>query len=139
MAERYEFLSPEWIDAAKRVRAGYDEPDVPPGGSMRMNVVVTETPFDAGDVKAHVDTSAGQLMVEHGHLETPDLTVTVDYVTAKALFVEQDLSAAMQAFMAGRVKVQGDITKLMTLQAGAMEHEQRAIEIATAIRDITAD
>ena len=42
--------------------------------------------------------------------------------------------------MAGKVKVQGDITKLMTLQArAARARRRRPIEIATAIRDITAD
>ena len=51
-----------------------------------------------------------------GHLEDPDLTVTVDWTTAKAIFVEQNPQAGMQAFMAGKVKVQGDMTKLMAMQ-----------------------
>ena len=138
MAEQYEFLSPEWIDAAKRIRDDLPEPEVAPPAAMKMNVVVTETPFEAGDVKAHVDTSDGELIIEHDHLETPDLTVTVDYVTAKALFVEQDLTAAMQAFMAGKVKVQGDITKLLTLQASGVEPDERTIRVANALKDITA-
>ena len=54
-----------------------------------------------------------------GELENPDLTVTVDYATAKAIFVEQNPQAGMQAFMAGKIKVQGDMTKLMAMQQSA--------------------
>ena len=35
-----------------------------------------------------------------------DLTVTVDYETAKAILVEGNAQAAMQAFMAGRIKIE---------------------------------
>nr|WP_249420064.1 SCP2 sterol-binding domain-containing protein [Rhabdothermincola salaria] len=88
-------------------------------------------------MKGHVDTSKGELLVEEGHLDTPDLTVTVEYDTAKAIFVEQDLAVAMQAFMAGKVKVQGDITKLMALQAQAITPDPNAVAIAEAVKDMT--
>ena len=138
MAEQYEFLSPEWLAAVRQLREEMPEPSSPPPVTMKMNVVVIETPFDGGDVKGHVDTSDGELLVEEGHLDTPDLTITVEYATAKAIFVEQDLAVAMQAFMAGKVKVQGDITKLMALGASTDEPDERAVAVAKAIRDITA-
>ena len=65
-----------------------------------------------------MDTSDGELKMELGALENPDLTVTVDYDTAKAIFVEQNPQAGMQAFMAGKIKVQGDMTKLMRAPVG---------------------
>ena len=72
-------------------------------------------------------------------IDAPDLTVTVEYDTAKALFVDLDVTQAMQAFMAGKVKVQGDITKLMALGAPqAAEPDEKAVAIAKAVRDITA-
>ena len=117
MAEQYPFLSNDWMDAAKRIRDEMPHPEVPSVGLMKMNLVVTASPFEGGDIKAHVDTSDGEIIVEHGHLDGPDLTVTVEYDVAKALFVDLDVTAAMQAFMAGKVKVQGDITKLMALGA----------------------
>ena len=40
--------------------------------------------------------------MDHGHLDDADVTVTTDYETAKALFVEQDAAAGMQAFMPAR-------------------------------------
>ena len=66
-----------------------------------MNLVLTESPFGDGTLDAHLDTSSGELVVDTGHLESPDLTVTVDYETAKAILVDGDAQAAMQAFMSG--------------------------------------
>lgn len=138
MAEQYEFLSPEWLSAVRRLRDEMPDPRNAPPVTMKMNVVVVETPFEAGDMKGHVDTSDGQLLVEEGHLDGPDLTVTVEYITAKAIFVEQDLTAAMQAFMSGRIKVQGDITKLMSLQAQSIDPDPDAIAIAMVVKGFTA-
>ncbi|MBU6330492.1 MAG: SCP2 sterol-binding domain-containing protein [Acidobacteria bacterium] len=138
MSETYEFLSPEWMTAAKAIRDEMPHPDVPAAGLMRMNLIVTETPF-AADVHGHIDTTDGEIIIEDGHLEGPDLTVTVDFATARAIFVNMDVSAAMQAFMGGRINVQGDITKLMTLQAPGAEPDPKALAIAEAVRGITRD
>ena len=51
-----------------------------------------------------------------GELDAPDATITTDYDTAKALFVDGDQAVAMQAFMAGKIKVQGDMMKIMAMQ-----------------------
>jgi putative sterol carrier protein len=84
-----------------------------------------------------MDTTSGDMQMEMGHLADPDLTVTLDYATAKAIFVEGNPQAGMQAFMAGKVKVQGDMTKLMAMQAAPPD--PKAQELSTKIRDITAD
>ena len=128
---------PDWMDAVRRIREEMPQPEVPAVGLMKMNLVVTATPFER-DVKAHVDTSDGEIIVEEDHLDDPDLTVTVDYDTAKSVFVGLDFTAAMQAFMAGKVKVQGDITKMMALGAPAADPDPRAVAIAHAVRDVTA-
>jgi putative sterol carrier protein len=46
------------------------------------------------------------------------VTLTTDYATARDVFVSGNQAAGMQAFMAGKVKVQGDMTKLMAAQGG---------------------
>jgi len=83
-----------------------------------MNQVITDVPFGTGTVESHMDSSSGEMEFELGHVAEPDVTVTVDYATAKAIFVDQNPQAGMQAFMAGKVKVQGDLAKLMASQAG---------------------
>ena len=67
---------------------------------------------------------------------TPDATITTDYVTAKALFVDGDQAVAMQAFMAGKIKVQGDMMKIMAMQT-AMPQDELSKQIADEIKAIT--
>ena len=102
---------------------------------MKMNLIVTEVPFGDSDIEAHMDTTSGELQMDTGHLEGEDLTVTVDYATAKAIFVEGNPQAGMQAFMAGKIKVQGDMTKMMAMQSSAPDEAQ--LEVAAKIAEIT--
>jgi hypothetical protein len=63
--------------------------------------------------------------------------VTLDYETAKNLLVEANPQAGMQAFMAGRIRVDGDIAKLMAFQQQAGAIDPIAVEIALRVREIT--
>ena len=132
------FLSPEWMDAARQIRDTMPHPEAPPSLAVRLNLVVTETPFD-DDVLGHIDTSDGEVVIEAGHLEAPDATVTVDWATARAVFVDQDAAAAMQAFMSGCIAVDGDITKILAMQATASAPDDQSRAIADALQAITAD
>lgn len=114
---QHPFLSEEWIAAAREIRARYAEQAPTTSASVRVNLNISEVPFGEGDVPAHLDTTSGRLEMELGHLDEADATVTTDYATAKNLVVFQDQGALMQAFMGGRVKIQGDGTKLMALAA----------------------
>jgi putative sterol carrier protein len=138
VATAYPFLSPDWMNAARALRETMPRPDTAPPVAVRMNLVVTDTPFDS-DVQGHVDTTDGEVVIEDGHLDGPDLTVTVDYETARAIFIDQDAAAAMQAFMGGRIKVDGDLTKMLAMQASAAAPDANAQGLADALRDITAD
>jgi putative sterol carrier protein len=132
------FLSDEWIDAARAIRAKHadEAPDIE--ASVRINLVVLDVPFDKDEVRAFLDTSDGGVVLEFGELDEPDATVTTDYDTAKAIFVDQDPAVAMQAFMSGLVKVQGDMMKLMAMQGVVSPpDDDRADQIAQEIRDIT--
>lgn len=134
---QFAFLSDEWLEAAKNIREEYAGQTTPPAHAVRMNQIITEVPFGEGTIEAHMDTSGGEMTMDMGHLENPDLTVTLDYVTAKAILVDGNPQAGMQAFMAGKIKVQGDMTKMMALQSGTPD--PAAAEIATKIQEITAD
>jgi putative sterol carrier protein len=131
----YAFLSDEWLEAAKAIREEYAGKGAPAAHVVRMNQIITEVPFGDGTIEAHMDTSSGELDMDIGHLENPDLTVTLDYATAKAILVEGNPQAGMQAFMAGKIKVQGDMTKLMAMQQGTPDPVQA--EVAAKIQEIT--
>lgn len=133
----HQFLSDSWIEAARDIRHRHAASAPAIDVLVRINVVTTKVPFGDGTVSAYIDTSAGVLDMELGLLETADLTVTTDYETARQLFVEQDPAASMQAFMSGRIKVEGDITRLMAMQV-AVPQGDAAEAVAAEIRAITA-
>lgn len=118
----YQFLTEEWVDAARKLRAEADSPAVTPQ-PVKMNLTITDVPFGESSVDAHMDTTSGELELDTGHLEAPDVTATLDYETAKAMMVDANPQAAMQAFMAGKIKLQGDMTKAMALQSGPADPE----------------
>lgn len=132
---KYAFLSDEWMEAAKAVRDEYADQVSPPAHAIRMNQVVTDVPFGDGTINTYLDTSGGEAVMELGELDTPDLTVTTDYATAKAITVDGDAQVAMQAFMQGKVKVQGDMSKLMLLQQAPTDPVQT--EIQAKIQELT--
>ncbi len=138
---KHPFLSEEWITAAKAIYAAHRGEGPPLPVSMRVNLNITEVPFGESPLQAHLDTSAGDVEVDLGHLERPDLTLTMGYDTAKAQIVSQDQQAVMQAFMGGRIKIEGDMSKLMALAAGAAsggpEAQAVAQRVATEIQGIT--
>lgn len=137
---QYQFLSDEWMEQTRKLREQYRDqvPELPV--SVRMNQVISEVPFGEGVIQAHVDTSSGRLEMDTGHLDSPDLTVTLTYATAKAILVDGDAQTAMNAFLSGRIKVDGDITKMIALQSagtGAAVNPA-AVELVKRIQDITA-
>ena len=133
----HQFLSEEWMTAAKTIREKYADQVPAVTVSIRMTQVITDVPFGEGTINAFLDTSSGALEMELGALETPDLTLTTDYATAKAVFVDQDQAAGMQAFMSGKIKVQGDMMKMMAMQTGMPQTDITA-KVQDEIKAITA-
>ncbi len=122
--------------AAREIRARYQNDSVKIPVGVRINQIITGVPFGEGTVATYTDTTSGALDIDLGHLETVDVTVTTDYTTARNIFVEQDPNFTMQAFMSGKIKVEGDMLKMMALQ-GAMPQDETAKAIAAEIKSIT--
>ena len=133
---QYPFLSDAWVDEARRIREEYEGKTGSVPHQMRMNLVITEVPFGEGSIDAHMDTSDGRLKLETGHIDPVDLKVTLDYTTAKAILVEGNPQVGMQAFMAGKVRVEGDMAKLMMMQGAPPD--PAAQEVANRLREITS-
>jgi putative sterol carrier protein len=133
---KYKFLSPEWVEEARKIRES--SPSGSAGAlpqSIKMNLVITEVPFGDGTVNAHVDSTGGQMEMELGHLDDAEVKVTIDYETAKSTLIDGNPQAAMQAFMAGKIRVEGDMAKLMALQTATPDAE--SMEMAKKLQDIT--
>lgn len=138
MIDKHVFLTSEWLAAAKAITDSMPQPGDAVQHAVTMNQVITEVPFNGGSsVEVHVRASGGKLVVAEGHMESPDMTVTVDWVTARSIIVDQDMQAAMTAFLSGRIEVSGDLMKLMTILQEPPS--QTAREIAAKIKEITAE
>jgi len=132
------FLSDAWIDNARALRDEFEEQIPAPPIAVKMNVVVTDIDHrDDQALEGHIDSSEGDVIIDKGHLDEPELTVTVDYATAKAAFVTRDPQAVMQAFFAGKILVEGDVSRLMALQAEAPN--EAAIEMYRRLSAMTSD
>ena len=119
------FLSQEWHDETRRMAEGQPER---PGASARMQYVVTGGP--EGDIRYYWVLEDGKLLESAlGDLEDPEITLTQSYDDAVAIQKgELDASAA---FMQGRVKVTGNMAKLMSLLpiTGSPEYKELQGEI----------
>ena len=133
----YVFLTDDWMDAARELRAKYADrlPDVTV--EVRIYQVVTEVPFGEGTIRAYIDSSDGNLDLELGEIDEPDVTLTTDYETVKAMVVDQDPAIVMQSFLAGKITVQGDMMKLMAMQTAIPPNEASA-ELAAELQAITS-
>jgi Zn-dependent metalloprotease len=131
---KFAFLSDDWLGAVLALQEQY-RPQLPaPAVKMKMNQIVTGVPFGEGSVHLHIDTSSGQAVMGRGHLEAPDVSVTTDYATARTLFVDNSQQAAMQAFMQGKIKAQGDMAKLMIPPAPKNDAQK---ELEEKVKELT--
>ena len=130
----YPFLSDDWFTAVRAIVDARDDVEIPPHAQLTMNLVVTETPFGE-DRQLHIGAKDGRADWGTGHASDADLTLTTDYATAREIFISGNPQAGMQAFMEGKVKVQGDLTKLMAAQVSGTG--PGAPGLADALSEIT--
>lgn len=125
------FLSDDWFDAVEGLRDEAPEPAAAMK-ELTLNIVVAGGPD--GDREIHM--SGGQF--ERGLAEGAPTKLTVPYEVAKSMFIDGNQQAAMQAFMSGQIKVEGDMSKLMAMQGGggAPSAEQQAFQ--QKLKDLTA-
>ena len=112
---KHPFLSDEWFSLVEKLVEDHGA-EAPGQIDMVMNVVVTGTPF--GDERQlHISSRKGRGHVGIAHEPDADATVTTDYETAREIFTSGDPYSVVQAFMNGKVRIQGDLAKVMAAQA----------------------
>lgn len=102
------FLSPEWIDALARAaaEARIDE---------RVDLVIEQVVTGAsGNVSYRLCMSGGRIEVEPGSVAGPALRFVSDRATARAIAAGE--ISAQRAFMAGDLRVGGDLRLLLENQ-----------------------
>ncbi len=112
---RHPFLSPEWIQAMRALRAEYAEHERQADFDLAANVTVTNPPFGDGPILGHIDTTGAIVLIEEGHVDSADFGVEVEWKLAKQLFVDRDPAQVMPALMGGGIKLTGDSSKVLAL------------------------
>jgi predicted lipid carrier protein YhbT len=103
------WLSQEWLD--EQVRLGASQPERP-GATAKLQYVVTGGPD--GEISYYWLLEDGKLLEARlGELEGAEVTMTQSY--DDAMRIQKGELDANAAFMQGRLKVTGNMAKLMAL------------------------
>lgn len=128
MAEQ--FLSDGWFTQAEKIQAEVNPPVPPAIQGLKINMQVTGGP--SGDVAFRMDN--GRMC--KGFAADAPTKLVIPFAVAKAMLIDQNQQAAMQAFMSGQIRVEGDMAKLMQMQmAGAPSPE--AQKVSQMIKEMT--
>ena len=124
----HRFLSDEWFAKVKELTEEVN-PEIPPAtADLKLNITVTG---DEGDI----EFSMGGGRMEKGHVDHPTVKITLPIDLARKMFIERDQSAGMQAFFSGKMKIEGDMSKMMALQN---VKPTESLQLLTArVREIT--
>jgi putative sterol carrier protein len=120
------WLSQEWLDETRKMSEGQPERA---GASARMQYVVTGGPD--GDISYYWILQNGKLEeAKLGKLDDAEVTLTTGY--ADAVKIQKGDLDANAAFMQGKVKVTGNMAKVMSLLpiTNSPEYKQLQVEIA---------
>lgn len=118
------FLSPEWASEVERaLNASTAFRSASTGHSAALQQIVTDTPGSEG-THYYLKLGDGRAEVGLGDLVDPEATITQSYATASAIN-NRDLNV-QNAFMDGRLKVTGNLMKLLSL-AGVVSAMVEAI------------
>jgi putative sterol carrier protein len=114
------FLSDEWFAKVDELRAEAGDLEIPPAlAAMLINVTVT------GDQTRDMHMKGGEFV--KGHDPGAPTSITLPAELARKIFIEGDVAAGMQGFMAGEIKVEGDMSKLMEMQTVQPSAKQREL------------
>lgn len=117
------FLSDEWasdVTAALNSHEGFKNAI----GDAELGIQFTTTDAPDGDVAYYLETSGGNATLALGTLDGADVTVSQGYDTATA--ISKGELNTQSAFMTGKLKVSGNLAKLMMHQ-GAIQQWGSAV------------
>ena len=123
------WLTQDWLDETKKMAESQPER---PGASARMQYVVTGGP--EGEIKYYWVLENGKILESQlGELGDAEVTMTTTY--EDSMKIQKGELDANAAFMQGRIKVGGNMAKLMALMPLTNAPEYK--ELQKQIQEIT--
>lgn len=116
------FLTEAWFSKVDELTTQAGDLNLSPAlQSLAINFIVSDV------AKGVTELSLASGKFKKGLADNAKTTLNMDEDTLKKVFLQFDMTAAMQAFMTGKIKVQGDMSQLMTLQTAKPSQEQKAL------------
>lgn len=116
------FLSEDWFSTVEQLTAQAGDLNLPPAlQNLAINLIVNN------NISPNTELSIDGGKIQKGLAENAKTTLNMDGETLRKVFLEFDMTAAMQAFMTGKIKVQGDMSQLMALQTARPSQEQKTL------------
>lgn len=113
------FLTDEWFNEVDRLTQEAGDLNLPPSlANMKLNLNVTDT------ANGNVDAHFADGVIKKGQTDA-STTVIIDEATLKEIAVGGDVNKAMEAFMSGKLRIEGDMSQVMALQSAKPSAEQR--------------
>ncbi|MGA3216714.1 MAG: SCP2 sterol-binding domain-containing protein [Acidimicrobiales bacterium] len=119
------WLTQEWLDEGRLLAEGQPER---PGATARLQYVITDGP--EGDIRYYWVLENGKLL-ESRLGELPDAEVTLTQNYEDAMRIQKGELDANAAFMQGRVKVTGNMAKLLALLPITSSAEYKQLQTDT--------
>ncbi len=122
------FLSQEWAEQiSAALNSSTEFRSAAASKAMGLQQVVKDTP--EGEIRYYFALEDGSASIALGELTNPDATVEQSYETAMAM--SRGEIGASQAYMQGKLKISGNLMKLMQLQGvlGAMPEAVKSVPV----------
>ena len=122
------FLSQEWAEQiSAALNSSPEFRSAATSKAMGLQQVVKDAP--EGEIRYYFALEDGDASIALGELTNPDATVEQSYDTAVA--ISRGEIGASQAFMQGKLKISGNMMKLMQLQGvlGAMPAAVKSVSV----------
>ena len=116
------FLTQDWFNQVNTLTANAGDLHLSPAiKNISINLHVTEATGETVSASFYDGT------LHQGSKDGALTTLSLDADTLKADFLERDMNRAMEAFMAGKIRVDGDMGQLMSIQTASATPEQKQL------------